>query len=89
MVCPQSPHLSASMLKHVMKSQSDLKKKKSHALLCALRNECADLISVATSFSGFLYQVPLVQLPWDASGFDSVTLRSDKGYMQVDQKVCG
>lgn len=81
------------MLKHVMKSQSDLKikkkKKKSHTPLCALRNECADLISVATSFSGFLYQVPLVQLPWDASGFDSVTLRSDKGYKQVDQKVCG
>lgn len=76
-ICPKSLCLSESVLE------------KSHASLCVLCNQHADLISLPTSFSGFLYLVPLVQPPWDASVFDSVILYSDKGCMQVDQKICG
>lgn len=78
--------LSISALQSVMKFKSD---SESSAPVCVLHNLPADLISPVRASLALLYQVPLVQLPWDASGFDSLVLCSDKRCKLIGKYVAG
>lgn len=67
--------LSISALQSVMKFKSD---SESSAPVCVLHNLSVIWFHQLQASLALLCRVPLVQLPWDASGFDSLVLCSDK-----------